>query len=546
MDLGETLKELVLKHAGGLIERVTSEPEIHALINGELISHIVAVTAGRPLPYSLWTGRPIGVAYAGGGVEPSSDYVTWPGLTDRRFTGRHLPPVDDATVAALPPVEQVVDLFSRKAFVPSTNTSALLCFFAQWFTDSFLRTSGDDSRLNTSNHEIDLCQIYGLDAETAALLRCGQGGLLRTSSDGLFPAHLFDAHGTLNPQFATLPYLVKRPDGTTLEDIVLGSLQVPPDALLARKQGLYATGLERGNSTILYTAISSIFLREHNRLCRMLAKAYPAWDDDRLFQTARNINIVLLLKLTINEYINHLAGAPFKLSLDRGFAESKPWYRANRIAIEFDLLYRWHSLVPDAIEVGGAVYSAAEYRFNNALLEKHGAEALIAAASRQPAGRLGLGNSPPFLWGAEAAAHGLSRRHRLQSFTAYQACFGQTVADSFQALTKDEEMAGRLAALYGSIERVEFSVGLFAQHHDDGSVLPETLNAMVAVDAFSQILTNPLLASNVYGPQAFSEEGMAVIDETASFQALVARNAAGGDASAVFASFDLAAPPPGC
>ena len=34
-------------------------------------------------------------------------------------------------------------------------------FFAQWFTDSFLRTSLTDYRKNESNHEIDLCQIYG-------------------------------------------------------------------------------------------------------------------------------------------------------------------------------------------------------------------------------------------------------------------------------------------------------------------------------------------------------------------------------------------------
>ena len=38
-------------------------------------------------------------------------------------------------------------------------------FFAQWFTDSFLRTSREDFRQNTSTQEIDLCQIYGLGAD---------------------------------------------------------------------------------------------------------------------------------------------------------------------------------------------------------------------------------------------------------------------------------------------------------------------------------------------------------------------------------------------
>ena len=176
-----------------------------------------------------------------------------------------------------------------------------------------------------------------------------------------------------------------------------------------------------------------------------------------------------------------------------------------------------------------------------AVLEQHGAETLIAAASHQPAGRLGMGNSPAFLQYAEARAHTLSRAHRLQPFTAYQKCFGETPVKSFKELTGDDALAARLAELYETVDDVEFAVGLFAQHHTDASVLPATLNTMVAVDAFSQILTNPLLASGVYGPQAFADEGLAVIDGTNSFQQLVQRNAAPGTEAAVFASFELQA-----
>jgi len=538
MNLGAKLKELLLKHAAGVLDDL--DPDISRLINAGLINHVIDVTAPRPLPYSLWTGRPIGVPYAGAGPEPPSDYVTRTGLTDRRFTGRHLPPADADYMARLPSIKDIVDLSIRKVFIPSNTSSALLCFFAQWFTDSFLRTQPDDTRLNTSNHEIDLCQIYGLNAEMAALLRTGQGGRLRTSPGRLFPARLFDVHGALNAQFATLPYMVNRKDGSSIEDVVLGSLEVPPEALLNRKTGLYATGLERGNSTIIYAAISTIFLREHNRLCDMLAAAHPAWDDDRLFQTARNINIVLLLKLTISEYINHLAQSPFKLMLDRSFGEARRWYRSNRIAIEFDLLYRWHALVPDALEVEGQIYSATEYRFNNAILEQHGAEALIAAVSRQPAGRMGIGNTPAFMWEAEAAAHTLSRAHRVQSFTAYQHCFNQDVVASFEDLAGDTPLAARLKELYASVGDVEFLVGLFAQQHAEDAVLPSTLSAMVSVDAFSQILTNPLLASGIYGPAAFSAEGETEIEATTSLQQVVQRNCAPGKEEKVFASFALA------
>ena len=540
MSLVDRFKELLEEHARGDLAKVTSVPEINRLINAGLIDHVVSSTAGRPLPYSLWTGRPIGTPYAGAGPEQPSDYVTWTGLTDRRFTGRHLPPAEAGYLERLPPIKDVVALYDRDAFIPSTNTSTLLTFFAQWFTDSVLRTAPDDTRLNTSNHEIDLCQIYGLNAETTALLRTGLGGALRTSPDGLFPARLFDVHGTMAPQFATLPYMVDRPDGKTLEDVVLGTLDVPLDERQNRKRTLYATGLERGNSTVVYAAISSIFLREHNRLCRVLAAAHPAWDDDRLFQTARNINIVLLLKLVVNEYINHLAQAPFQFTMAHGYGEDRRWYRANRIALEFDLLYRWHSLVPDTLEVDGQAYAASDYRFNNAVLERHGAEALIAAASRQPAGRLGLANNPGFLWQAEANAHALSRRHGLRPFVEYQACFGETPVRTFEELAGNTAAARRMKDLYGGrIEDVEFLVGLFGQGHGDGAVLPAMLNTMVAVDAFSQIFTNPLLATGIYGPQAFGAEGLAVIDGTTGFQQVVQRNCAPGAEELVQASFAL-------
>lgn len=55
-------------------------------------------------------------------------------------------------------------------------------------------------------------------------------------------------------------------------------------------------------------AISTLFLREHNRICTHLKGDNPGWDDERLFQTARMINTVILMKLVVEEYISHIAG----------------------------------------------------------------------------------------------------------------------------------------------------------------------------------------------------------------------------------------------
>ncbi|MEA2840699.1 MAG: prostaglandin-endoperoxide synthase 2 [Methylobacteriaceae bacterium] len=326
---------------------IEDSPSLHAGMNKLMINAAVGSTMARPQAYTLWTPRPIDPAPTGRkSADPPVSYISWDGLANRRFTGRHLPPAPESYARRLNetvPLNRVLALYQRQDFIPATNCSALLCFFAQWFTDSFLRKDQIDERLNTSNHEIDLCEIYGLDAATTRLLRTLEGGKLKTRCGGRFPELLFDGHGDLKDEFKELTYMKPYLGGMSQEQIVLGTLvEVDDDERKKRKLGLYATGLERGNSTILYTAISSIFIREHNRLCHKLAEKYPNWDDDRLFETARNINIVVGLNLTIYEYINQLSLPPVKLYLDRSFAEREHWYRANRIAIEFNLLYRWH------------------------------------------------------------------------------------------------------------------------------------------------------------------------------------------------------------
>ena len=56
------------------------------------------------------------------------------------------------------------------------------------------------------------------------------------------------------------------------------------------------------------------------------------------------------------------------------------------------------------------------------------------------------------------------------------------------------------------------------------------MTAMVAFDAFSQVLTNPLVAPRVFLPETFSEEGMNIIETTGTLKQLIARNIPAGSA----------------
>jgi heme peroxidase len=517
----------------------------------------------RPHPFSLWTGMGMGPPVQGSTAATAkplpphapaagpttaraidapfeaSGYVSWPGLADRRYTGRHLPPAHSAYASGLPPIEEVVGtLYLRQPgeFTPCARTSTLFCFFAQWFTDSFLRTDPLDRRRNTSNHEIDYCQIYGLDERTTLALRERRGGRMRLEN-GFLP-RLTEPDGSVRREFADLSYIrddVPLPNAPLPGERLRAALgkSLPQAAQPERWTRMYAAGLERGNSTFLYTALSTMSVREHNRIAGQLERQHRDWDDDRLFETARIVMIRNVLQIVVEDYINHLAGG-IRFELERGFAEQQNWYRSNRISLEFNLLYRWHSLVPDTFQIDGESYGHEEYRFNNALLEKHGVEHCINVASTQHAGRIQLYNTPSFLKHAEAASLDLARTFNLQPFTAYCERFSQKPPTSIEELVRgDQRAVADLTRLYQTVDRIELPVGLLAQARSKGSedaVLPPLIRAMVAVDAFTHIFTNPLLAEQVHDVafEGSAENVGDLTENTRGIAGLMARVAAPG------------------
>lgn len=506
------LSPLVSRQIPWLIEPVVAISPLRRVLSRIAINHYSYATLLRPRALSM-----------------ASDYTTWLSLTDRSFTGRHLPPADPIAIAELPSQADVNLLYRREKEVKSTDTSVLFMFFAQWFTDSFLRTSRDDFRKNTSTQEIDLCQIYGLgEAQTRMLRSLSRGRLKSQMIEGAeYPVFLFQPRkpgGALafKPEFDGLF------DERFVIDTILGS--APDD----RKDFVFAVGLEHGNSTIGNTIMNVLFLREHNRIAGLLESEYQQWDDERLFQTTRNIMITLLLKLVVEDYIKHIGPFDFPIEAVPFIADEERWNRPNWIAIEFNLLYRWHSLVPDWIDgVGGSdELSPADFLNNNPLVISRGIDALITQCSQSRAGKIGLLNTPVFLVdrtvpqnpSMEERTIALMRDARLRSFNDYRESYGLSRLTSFEQLTADKVVRGRLEKLYGNIDNLEWYVGIFAEDYPDYLMMGELMTTMVANDAFTQALTNPLLARNVFNEATFSPAGMKIVAGTSSLSQIILRN----------------------
>jgi prostaglandin-endoperoxide synthase 2 len=456
------------------------------------------------------------------------DYSSVESLRDKTWFARHLPAVDPPK--DLPKVDEVAKLFERRAGQAKLSAKSTMLFatYAQWFTDGFLlsnfRAEPPDAEPNTrknhSTHEFDLAQLYGTTRDVTKQLRlcsqaAGERGRLKTQDyEGEeYPPFLYKENGDKKEEFSKVPDPV-----------------APPGAIadLEQKASLFAFGGERSNTTPQTSMLNTLMLREHNRICGELESAYPSWDDERVFQTARNIMIALQLKIVVGEYINHISPYHHQFELDPSVAWKADWNRPPWFAVEFNMLYRWHSLIPDQIEWGDDTYPIGRWLLDNRPLLESGLGLAFEATSAQPAGEIGLRNTPTAILGTEKNAIQQGRTNRLGSCNDYREAMNYPRVERFEQISSDPEIVAELRRLYGTVDRVEFYVGLFAEDPRPNAAVPSLLGRMVALDAFSQALVNPLCSEHVFNEATFSRVGWERIQKTQCLADLVVRNVKGG------------------
>lgn len=182
-------------------------------------------------------------------------------------------------------------------------------------------------QLNQLTHFIDGSMIYGNDEQQALGLRQFQGGLMKSSRIN-------------GAEF--LPF-----DGRIGEGCIL------PTAGIRRGMRCFVTGDNRVNELTGLVTMHNLFLREHNRVARLLWSLNPNWPDEKIYQEARRVVIAELQHITYNEFLPLILGPivmrDFKLELSRtngGYtldydAETEP-----SILNEFaGAAFRLHSLV---------------------------------------------------------------------------------------------------------------------------------------------------------------------------------------------------------
>jgi hypothetical protein len=200
---------------------------------------------------------------------------------------------------------------------------------------------------NQLSHWWDATAIYGVRDETTLRLRTGTDGKLL-------------------------------PDGKM---IVPDDRRLPIDPFAADPQDPQKRAVRSGhvdNWWIGLALLHTLFTREHNTICDHLRFAYPNWEDERIFQTAKLILAALTAKIHTVEWttailahpalqiamkanwwglateaVHKLAGRISSSEIISGIPGSPPDHHGVPYALteEFVAVYRLHPLIPDEIDV---------------------------------------------------------------------------------------------------------------------------------------------------------------------------------------------------
>eukprot|EP00916_Digyalum_oweni_P014790 GHVL01024217.1.p1 GENE.GHVL01024217.1~~GHVL01024217.1.p1 ORF type:complete len:609 (+),score=84.90 GHVL01024217.1:77-1903(+) len=182
--------------------------------------------------------------------------------------------------------------------------------------NKYIKGTSPRQHPNTTSAWMDLSQVYGQTSDKAARLSEDperKSGRLRVQANSCQCRqgfHLEDDYICVSNDctrkdgcaetYST--HLCLPPDNCEELGIVMGTdVQQPQNKL-------YCVGDVRGNENLMLLINHVLFLREHNRLADEIRALKPSWDHDKIFMTARSLNIAQMQNIVYYEYSKAMLG----------------------------------------------------------------------------------------------------------------------------------------------------------------------------------------------------------------------------------------------
>jgi len=344
-------------------------------------------------------------------------------------------------------------------------------------------------QLNQITHWIDGSNIYGSEVDEAMYLRTGRGELKVSSQTGT--------------RFGNLPSCAPERSGKVTGCDVCGS----------KKKDCFFAGDFRVNEQLNLIVLHTLFMREHNRIAKELARLNPRWSDDKIYQEARKINVAEYQHILFKEWLPIIIGNTFMKSYglfprESGFSTDYADNFDPRINNEFAAAaYRFgHSMVPKTFssvsrQRSETVLEMRDQFFKPSSLRNAGfLDGLVRGMTEQGSQlwdnsfvedlRNHLFESSPGRGGLDLVAVNIQRGrdHGLPGYNKYrEICTGRKAKD-WSDLRKSIEPRHieQLRRVYKHVDDIDLYVGGFLEAAHEDSILGPVFKCIIG-DQFARL-----------------------------------------------------------
>lgn len=152
--------------------------------------------------------------------------------------------------------------------------------------------------MNEASGSLDLSPIYGTSQESEHQIRSFKDGLLKFSDNRR------NLEQPLTDEDTLLPLATEKTHKFCISN-----------ETNAKKGSCFMAADSRVNSNPYSIAIYTLFMRNHNRLARLLKAKYIDWKDERLFVEAKYLNQLIYARIIYNEWLPEVLGTKTMLDV---------------------------------------------------------------------------------------------------------------------------------------------------------------------------------------------------------------------------------------
>ncbi len=333
-------------------------------------------------------------------------------------------------------------------------------------------------QINENTAWIDASMVYGSEMERAHWLRSGICGKLKVSpspNGDLLPCNTTtgNCNDSIDPNAPTM-------DGITSSTGQLLKVFVAGDVRANEQPGL--------------TALHTVFLREHNRICDELI-ASGRCNDEQNYQYARKMVSGFMQSIVYNEllpalgvliperaYQTHASGEILNSFITAA-------YRLGHTMVTSEIPFVYQ----DCQQSGNSTVNLIPLEdafFNPSIIQTEGITPILRGLHAQTQERVdakivsplrNLLFGPPGAGGLDLAALNIQRGrdHGLPDYNSLRTMVGLPMISNFTQINSDPYVAATLEDLYGTVQNVDPWVGLLSEQALPGKVFGPTLQVML-------------------------------------------------------------------